>query len=78
MLFFFPKNTEFGSQLIHTLLIAEEEKARTEEDQGKFLHEENHADELKGENRTKLDAEEKDFHEKRELNENGQYFYYFS
>ncbi|XP_063937151.1 uncharacterized protein LOC108225529 isoform X3 [Daucus carota subsp. sativus] len=30
--------------------LQEEEKARTEEDQGKFLQDDNHADELKGEN----------------------------
>lgn len=69
---FFRKMQKFGSYLIYTLLIAEEEKARTEEDQGKFLQNDNHADELKGENRTKLEAEEKDFHEERKLNENGQ------
>lgn len=54
------------------MLIAEEEKARTEEDQGKFLQDDNHVAELKGENRTKLEAEEKDFLEERKLNENGQ------
>lgn len=44
------------------MLIAEEEKARTEEDQGKFLQDDNHADELKGENGTKPEAQEKDLH----------------
>ncbi|KAK1395275.1 hypothetical protein POM88_014331 [Heracleum sosnowskyi] len=52
--------------------LQEDEKARTEEDQGKFLQDDNHADELKGENRTKLEAEEKDFHEKWKLHENGE------